>query len=174
MSSSETTLLTVFIGIVALAFVLQSLACIGVFRAVRKLSERLEGMSAETTKSILFLSSNVNELLSALRRIVGKVEGIAEPVSAVTKLVHQRAVDLDSFVEETTDAARLQVAKIQDLVETSSTKIEETFAMVQKGIVAPVNEIAALIRGLKVGLGFFFRGRRSPSDQSHHDEEMFI
>jgi methyl-accepting chemotaxis protein len=174
MSSSETTLLTVFTGIVALAFVLQSLACIGVFRAVRKLSERLEGMSAETTKSILSLSSNLNELLSALRRIVGKVEGIAEPVSAVTKLVHQRAVDLDSFVEETTDAARLQVAKIQDLVETSSTKIEETFAMVQKGIVAPVNEIAALIRGLKVGLGFFFRGRRSPSDQSHHDEEMFI
>ena len=77
-------------------------------------------------------------------------------------------------MEETTDAARLQVAKIQDLVETSSTKIAETFDMVQKGIVAPVNEIAALIRGLKVGFGFFFRGRRSPSDQSHHDEEMFI
>src|SRR4030095_2433168 len=174
MSSSETTLLTVFTGIVALAFLLQSLACIGLFRVVRKLSQRLEGMSAETTKKILSLSSNLDELLATFCRIAVKVEGIPEHVSAATKLVHQRAVDLDSFVEETTDAARLQVAKIQDLVETSSTKIEETFDMVQKGIVAPVNEIAALIRGLKVGLGFFFRGRRSPSSQSHHDEEMFI
>src|SRR5262245_29541220 len=174
MSSSETTLLTVFTGVVALAFLLQSLACIGIFRTVRKISQRLEGMTAETTKSILSLSSNVNELLSAFRRIAGKVEAFTEPVSAVTNLVHRRAVELDSFVEETTDAARLQVAKIQDMVETSSAKIGETFDMVQKGIVAPVNEIAALIRGLKVGFGFFFRGRRSPSNQSHHDEEMFI
>ena len=167
-------LLTVFTGIVALALVLQSLAFIGIFRAVRKLSERLESMSVETTKKILSLSGNVDELLAALRRIAVKVEGIPEQVGAITSLVHRRAVDLDSFVGETTDAARMQVAKIQDLVETSSTTIGETFEIVQKGIVAPVNEIAALIRGLKVGLGFFFRGRRSPSSQSHHDEEMFI
>jgi hypothetical protein len=174
MSSSETTLLTVFTGIVVLALLFQSLAWIGIFLAVRKLSERLEGIRVETTKKVLSLTDNVDELLSVFRRIALKVEGIPEQVSAVTGLVHRRVADLDSFVGETTDAARLQVAKIQDLLDTSSTRIGETFEMVQKGIVAPVNELSALIRGLKVGLGFFFRGRRSPSNQSHHDEEMFI
>ena len=103
-----------------------------------------------------------------------KAEGISERLNAATSVVSNRVKDLDSFVEDTTDAARLQVAKIQDLVETSSVRITETFDMVQKGIVAPVNELTALIRGLKVGLGFFFRGRKDPSSQSHHDEEMFI
>jgi len=174
MSSADTTWLTIFTGIVALAFLIQSIASIGILRVVRKLSERIEGMSVETTNRILSLSSNVDELLSTFRRIAEKAEGISERISAASGVITDRVAELDSFVEETTDAARLQVAKIQDLVETSSMRITETFDMVQKGIVAPVNELSALIRGLKVGLGFFFRGRRDPSSQSHHDEEMFI
>jgi hypothetical protein len=166
--------LTIFTGIVAVAFFIQSIASIGILRVVRKLSDRIEGMSVETTNRILSLSSNVEELLSTFRRIGEKAEGISERINAATGVVTNRVAELDSFVGETTDAARLQVAKIQDLVETSSVRITETFDMVQKGIVAPVNELSALIRGLRVGLGFFFRGRRDPSSQSHHDEEMFI
>ena len=77
MSSSDTTLLTIFTGIVALAFLIQSLASIGILRVVRKLSNRIEGMSVETTNRILSLSAMWTSCLSTLRRIAEKVEGIS-------------------------------------------------------------------------------------------------
>jgi len=171
---STEAVLTAFTGIAALALLLQGLALWGIRSSLRTVSSRVETVTGDIQKKFESVATGLTELLAILKPLAQNLETIEHHVAATTETVHKRVADLDSFLEDTTDAARLQVAKIQDLVDTMSTGVEETFDFLQKGVRAPVTEFSALIRGIKVGLDFFMRGRRRPTRPSHQDEEMFI
>jgi len=171
---STEAVLTAFTGIAALALLLQGLALWGIRNSLRTVSSRVETVTGDIQKKFESVATGLTELLAILKPLAQNLETIEHHVAATTETVHKRVADLDSFLEDTTDAARLQVAKIQDLVDTMSNRVEETFDFLQRGVRAPVTELSALIRGIKVGLDFFMRGRRKPTRPSHQDEEMFI
>jgi len=102
------------------------------------------------------------------------VQAVQESVSAVSQVVHRRVVEVDAFLAEATESARLQMAKFQDIVDTSARRIDDTIYTLQTAIVAPVSEVQAVIRGIRTGLDVLFRRRRSAANQSQQDEEMFI
>src|SRR6266545_7293631 len=123
--------LTAFTGIAALALFLQGLALWGIRNKIRTVSSRVETVSADLQKKVESVTTGLTELLAILKPLAQNFETIQHHVAATTETVHKRVADLDSFLEDTTDAARLQVAKIQDLVDTMSTGVEETFDFLQ-------------------------------------------
>jgi len=102
------------------------------------------------------------------------VQVVQESVSAITDVVHRRILDVDAFLSETTDTARLQIAKFQGVMDTTSRRIEETLDLLQGTVLTPIAEIQALIRGIRAGIEALFGRRRLPANRSHQDEEMFI
>lgn len=172
--SLETTLLTVFTGIVAVALLLQSLAFWGIHRSIRNISSRIESLSQELQKKLDSVSASLNELLTTLKPVAETIRTMQQTLAATSDVIHKRVVDLDGFIQEFTDAARLQLIKIQDVLDGTSRRFEDTVETLQSGILSPITEITAILRGLKMGLNFFFRGRRPPSQQAHQNEEMFI
>jgi hypothetical protein len=153
--STLLTVLTVFTGIVALVLLMQGIALVVLYRKLRELSVRLEAASATLAKQV-------------------EVQVVQESVSAITNVVHRRILDVDAFLAETTDTARLQIAKFQGVMDTTSRKIEETLDLLQGTVLTPIVEIQALIRGVRVGMEMLFGRRRLPANRSHQDEEMFI
>jgi hypothetical protein len=83
-------------------------------------------------------------------------------------------VELDNFLAEATDTARQEIARIQDTIQLASSKAEEAVEILRDTVLAPVNEINAVIRAIRVSLDVLFRRRRNPSNASAQDEEMFI
>jgi len=89
---------------------------------------------------------------------------------------------VDDFLEETTDTARTEVERIRDRVEAATNRAEEMLEIIHDGILAPINEITAITRGIRAGFDFLFRRRRKPSRdvpqsevvEQGDDEEMFI
>ncbi len=173
MTISDTYLL-VFVGLLALAMLIQSIAVIGMFLTFRRLSARVEEVSSEVQRKIVPLSEKMDHILVGLQSIVGNVEKIQGQFGYTGEIIQNRMMKIDGLLESATHSAQDQIVRIQDVMAVSTQRMEETFDMIQKGLVAPLSEVTALIRGVKVGLGVILRGGRSPAEHSHQDEEMFI
>ena len=161
------TWLTVFTGVVALALLLQSLAFVGLYRAVRNLSARVDVLSKNVMRDVNALTGDVSQVLATIKSVV-------EGIQSTSDIIRKRVIEVDFFIRQLTDTARLEVARIQDAVDTASREIEDTFELLHRSVIVPVREVTAIIRGLKTGLDFFLRRANSPSGASHLDEEMFI
>lgn len=170
----ETTI-TIFTGIVALALLLQGIALLTIALKLRDLTARMDALSTKLTAQIDSLAAQADSFLAIVKSTAEKVHAVQENVSAISKIVHDRMVDVDAFLAEATDAGRLQLAKLQDVLDTTSQRIDQTIDTLQTAILAPVTEVQAVVRGIRTGLEVLFGWGRRFSHRSHQeDEEMFI
>ena len=174
MTETQATILIALVGFIALSFLLQALAIIGLFRRVRDLSTRLEAVSAKLTRQIDSLGVQAEGFLTLAKSTAEKVHAMQDHVTAISKVVHGRVVEVDAFIAEATDTVRLQIARFQDVIETVSQRFDETIDTIQTAIVAPITEVQAIIWGIRAGLDVLFAWRRRSGSRSHQDEEMFI
>jgi hypothetical protein len=68
----------------------------------------------------------------------------------------------------------MEVQSMKDRIESATNRTEELLEMMHDRILAPVNEIYALTRGIRAGFDILFRRRKNTSAEPHQDEEMFI
>ena len=175
MTQEQHLVLVIFVGIAAAAFLIQSVAVLGIFLRFRKLSARLDRLLAEVTAKMQGVSDHLDEVLQAAKPVADHMVSINGSIASMATTLRERVEALDKFAAEMTDSSRLQVAKVDDLISGSVVKFDDTLTVLQKSIVEPVTEITALLKGLKIGLEFFFRGPRAADvSRARQDEEMFI
>ncbi len=167
-------LLAVFTGIVAVSLLLQSMAFWGMYRSIRQMSVRIDKLAADFTKTSGSISARTEELLKAVRGFVERLQGMQEHLTAATEIVQKRVVELDAFLDETTEVARRQVGRIQSVVENASSRVEETFETLERKVLTPINEVSAIVTGIRTALDVLARRRRRPAPASEQDDEMFI
>jgi enamine deaminase RidA (YjgF/YER057c/UK114 family) len=167
-------LITIFIGTVAAAIFVQCLAFLGMHRSLREVSRQVDRVSQDLVKSLGSISSQTEQVLISIKEVAEKTQTLQENVMATSSIVHKRVVDLDAFLRDATDVARLQIIRMQEVVDTVSGRIESAAVALHRGVLAPVTEVGAISRGIKVGLNVFLRRRLRPATPSRQDEEMFI
>ena len=168
------TLLTIFTGVLALAVLIQTLLFFGIYRTIRQLTSKMDGLGKDLIKNVEAISGKVEEGLATIKGIAEGIKPIRDRVAATTDIVHRRVMELDAFLDEATRTARLEILRVQDMIEQASQKVEETLELLRRGILTPLNEINAISRAIRVGIDVLFRRRKGPSSTSPQDEEMFI
>jgi type IV secretory pathway VirB2 component (pilin) len=83
-------------------------------------------------------------------------------------------VDLDAFLADTTNAARLEVLRLQEVFQSAAQRADAVLEQLQNSVLTPINEISAVARAIRAGFGVLFGGRKNVSQGSAHDDEMFI
>ncbi len=168
-------LLTAFVGIAALALLVQCIAFVSVAHAIRKLSERVEEMSSAMAKTAEQLGNRVTDLVDTVHATAEGIKTLQENLTGTSELIHRRVVSIDKFLSEATDSARLQVIRIHEAVDLACRRTEQTINMLYRGVIRPVSEASAIINGLRAGLSVLMRRAQAPVVRpSHQDEEMFI
>ena len=167
-------LLMVFTGVLAVAVVIQTLLFFGIFRAIRRISAGMDGWGRDLLRNAEIISSKVEEGLTILKSTAESLKPITQNLVGTTQIVHNRVVDIDNFLAEATGTARLELARIRDTIQLASNRAEEAIGILRDNVLAPVNEINAIARAIRVGVDVLFRRRRNPSNASAQDEEMFI
>ena len=168
------TILLVFTGILAIAVLMQSIIFYGIYRSIRQMNIWMDGIGKDLLRNVEIISSKVDVGVVTIQEIGDGLKPIREKLTSATDIIHKRVINLDSFLEETTDTARLEVMRIRDRIESASNKAEEILEMLHDSIITPVNEFNAIARGIKAGIDVLFRRRRNPSSATPQDEEMFI
>jgi hypothetical protein len=170
----DNTILLVFTGILAIAVLMQSIIFYGIYRSIRQMNSWMDGIGKDLLRNVEIISSKVDEGLATIKEMGEGLKPIKEKLAGATDIIHKRVVDLDSFLTETTDTARLEVMRIRDKIESASNRAEEILDMLHNSIITPVTEFQAIARGIKAGMDVIFRRRRNPSNAAPQDEEMFI
>jgi hypothetical protein len=167
-------ILSIFSGLVFLALLLQGVALFVISRKVRDLAASFEALSSRLTRQVDALSLQAESLVATVKATTEKVHAMQENIAAITSVVHHRVVAVDAFLGEVTDNARLQMARFQDVIETTASRIDETIDTLQNAIIVPIMEAQAIVRGIRSGFEVLFGRRRLSADRTHNDEEMFI
>ena len=160
-------LVVVFIG-------LQLGTMVVLLAAVRKMGGNLDRMRAMVEQQGTPAIKELREVLGEVKDILRGARAATENLTGVTEAVRDQIRDVNSVIEETTNRARLQISKADEVVTHAIKRMEATSQIVQESILRPIGELSALIRGLSSGLNALFGRKRNPVNEVHQDEEMFI
>jgi len=169
------TLLLVFVGISAVALVLQSLSMWQAARSIAKTVQRLEQETKELqgdAHELIKRAQGIVESMAPLGRIA---ESLKANMDLISQMVKERAQDLDQFVQEMTEMGREQAAKVNYVVTETVEKFEQTTEMIHQDVLKPALEISSFLKGIKAGLYYLFNKKTPPPpSKSHPEEELFL
>jgi hypothetical protein len=167
-----TETLTVFVGLTALAIVIQMALLIALFVSSRKASERLQSLSKEMEENLLPMIRDAKILLADA---TPKVREILENLTVLSATARQDAERISSTANEITDRVREKMVRADELVTRTLNRVEETTENVQHAIRSPVRQISGVMTGVAAGLAEFLGSRKLQRQKNTTPrDEMFI
>jgi len=166
--------LEVLVVLAAVFIVLQVCVMAGMFVSIRKLSFNIERMRTDLENSVRPALTDFREVLGQTKHILQSFHSTAENIASISETVKFQVERVNGVIEETTDRARIQISRADQVVAEAIQKMEATATVVQENVLAPIREASAIIRGVHGGLHFLFARKKNAVDQVHQDEELFI
>lgn len=156
------TWVPVFIGITALAFVLQAIALLGIFVQVRKASKRADELASE-------FRSRVEPILSrlqvSLEDLTPRITNIASDAAEMSRLARSQAQKLDRIITETLEILRGQLIHLDRILTGAVEKVEEAGSYLRETVWGPVEKASAIIKGIQTGIAVLRSTRRRKSSR---------
>ena len=168
----KNTGLTVALILVALAVLMQAAAMVGIWLTIRKIPEQIEGVRTDVRQRLEPLSQSVLEIVNNSRE---PLRNITNNLAEVSRTLRDRTANVDALVADVVDKSRLQIIRVDQMVTDLVEKVEGTADAVQRGVLGPIREMAAVIKGVRSGFDFLFSRRRVTNvSEATQDEQMFI
>jgi methyl-accepting chemotaxis protein len=166
------TLIAVFVVIAAVAIVLQMLILLGLYLVAR----RLQGEVSETTREVRQrLEATVQAVVAPFAESREQIKAVTLNVAEVSRIIRERTSSVDDVLAEMIERTRQQMQRIDQLISNVAQRVDSTASVVQRSVIVPFQEIAAITKGIQCAFDFFL-SRRQPSTvrEATQDEEMFI
>jgi hypothetical protein len=164
-------LLITFIGLTALAVLLQAGMLAGMYFSMRKTSAKVESLAEEVKNKVLPTAELAHSMMSEWRP---KITTVVDNVSVSTTMLRTQMERVDATLTDIVDRTRLQVIRADEFVTSTMDKLEETREVVQKTVVSPVKQLSGLMHGVSAGFEALFSRRRERSSVAAPQDEMFI
>ena len=124
------------------------------------------------------VSRSIEPVLQASRDLLvegrEKIASVTANLNEISQLARNQMGRLDDLVKDTTERAHMQVVRLDHLVGDTMNRVEETTEAIQRGVLGPVHEIAAVVAGVRTTLDFLFNRHRKTVERATQDEELFI
>jgi hypothetical protein len=157
-------LLTLFIAITALAVMTQAGVLVAIYIMSKRLSEQVDRFLKDT-----------RDLMTPLKSITENLRLASANVVELGLSAREQFRRVEAMVTDTGEVLNTQLQRLDRVGQDVVDRIGQTADIVQGGVVRPVREVAAVIKGVSRGFeAFLFRKGRSTVDKAHQDEELFI
>lgn len=166
------TWMPIFVGVIAVAVIIQTIALVVISVAITKVGKRIEEISGD-------MRGRINPILSRILSIVEetqpRIAGVMADAAEMTHLARSQAQRIDRIVAESLERLRLQLLHLDQMVTGALEAVEETGTKVKQTVWAPVRSVTAVMRGIQTGLEFY-RGNRRRADGApgEQDDNLFI
>jgi hypothetical protein len=149
LSSGNSRLLMWFVGLVAIAMVVQAIVVVVIAVIAAKASKRaLEIADQLHTKVMPLLDSTQ----TVIRDVTPKVKVITENLMETSHLVRNKARELDATATEVNMKARAQANRVDGMVTSVLNTTVEITETLQRAVKVPVREFTGLVNGFKAGV----------------------
>jgi len=163
----EHTLLTIFVGLAALAMLIQAGTLLGLFIVARKIQEKVSTLTGPITQMI-------DTSKRTLQTVEGHIDRIGSSSTAILDTTKQQLAKVDSLITDASTRAKVQMERAEMVLDDTMGRVQHTVSFVQSGVIRPVREVQGIVTGIRTALTHLGRGGRSTVDHATADEEMFI
>jgi hypothetical protein len=163
---------TLFVIVAALALVIQAAMLFAMFRLMKFMLSKIEQIESGVRE-------HLNPVLDSVRAVTASTR---EPINTilanlieVTGIVKQRAASADAVAAEVMERARLEIIRVDELITGIVGRVERAADAAERGVLAPLREVSAIIAGIRSGIGFFFARQRPGAKRGPTaEEQLFI
>src|ERR1700722_4564014 len=167
LSSGNSRLLMIFVGMVAVALVVQAIALIAMAVGAAKARKRGLEMVEELRTKMMPILDNTHGFI---QDTAPKVKIITENFVETSHVIRSKAQEFDVTASDLNAKTRAQAARVDGIVTSVLNTTAEISESIQKGIKIPVREVTGVVNGLKAGLDVLvgrtkgFGSGRTPRD----------
>ena len=161
------TLLTIFVGISAVAMLVGAGALLGLFLVSRQIRAKLFAVWPEVEE----ITRITKRTAQSTEKHVEKIGTISLNLLDVTK---QQLLKVDDLVTDASIRAKVQMQRAEMVLDDTMTRVQSTVSVVQRGVLRPIREVHGVLSGVRTAVQHFGRASRSTVDHATSDEEMFI
>jgi hypothetical protein len=149
LSSGNSRLLMIFIGLVAIAMVVQAIAVIVIAVGAAKASKRALEIADQ-------LRVKIGPILDTAQNVIHdtapKVKIITENLVETSHVVRSKAQEFEVTASELNMKTRAQAARVDGMVTTVLNTTAEISETLQRAVKVPVREFTGLVNGFKAGV----------------------
>lgn len=163
--------------VIALGFVVMAISLIAIAvtvrraaTSVRRLEERLEPLIDKVNA----ISFQGREISVHFTEVAANLSTATRHLAESTELIKEEVAELRVLVGETAITAKSKVAMVSQTIDRTHDQVVDTTEFVQRKIVEPAREIAAVMAGVKKGLEVLFAPPPKPIDRAYMEDELFI
>jgi hypothetical protein len=149
LSSGNSRLLMIFVGLAALALLVQAIALVVMAVAAGKARKDGLALVEEVRAAVMPLVTTTQELI---RDSSPKVKVITENIVEASHIIRSKAREFDVTASDLNSKTRAQAARVDGMVTSVLDTTAEIKDSIQRGIKIPVREVTGLVNGLKAGL----------------------
>ena len=163
--------------IIAISFIVMAVALIAIAVIVRRVVatvKRVEERIDPLIVKVDAISAQGREMSVYFTEVSANLSLATRHLAESTELIKEEVAELKQLVGETALTARDKVELVSRTIDRTQMQVVDTTEFVQKKIVIPAREIAAIMAGVKRGLEVLFAPAPKQIDRAYVEDEMFI
>ena len=163
--------------VIAVCFIIMAIALIAIAVVVRRVTKtvnRLEERFDPLISKVNAMSVQGREISVHLNEVSANLSVATGHLAESTQLIKEEVAELRLLVGETAITAKDKVAMVSQTIDRTHDQVVDTTEFVQRKIVEPAREIAAVMAGVKKGLEVLFAPAPKPLDRAYMEDELFI
>ena len=154
------TLLLTFIGLVALAMVVQAIILLAAFIAMRKAVRSADEKFEELRDAVMPLVDKTRDLLT---RLAPKLEQTTDDAAALTKSLREQSGDVLQAANEVITRVRTQTARLDTLLTNVLDAVERAGGFMADTVAKPMRQISSILASAKSAV----ESLRTPAPPTH-------
>jgi hypothetical protein len=149
LSSGNSKLLMVFVGMVAVALIVQAIALIAMAVGAAKARKRGLEIVEEIRTKMMPIMDNTH---SFIQDTAPKVKIITENFAETSHVIRSKAQEFDVTASDLNAKTRAQAARVDGIVTSALNTTTDVAESIQRGIKVPLREVSGILNGVKAGL----------------------
>jgi len=163
--------------VIAVCFIVMAIALIAVAMTVRRVTatvQRVEERVDPLITQVNAISVQGREMSVQFSEVAANLAVATRHLAESTELIKEEVAELRTLVSSTALVARDKVAMVSNTIDRTHMQVTDTTEFVQRKIVEPAREIAAIMAGVKKGLEVLFAPAPKQIDRVYVEDELFI
>ena len=141
-----------------------------VVKTVNNIEERVDPLITKVDA----ISAQGREISVHFTEISANLSHATKYLAKSTELIREEVRELRNLVSETAITAKDKVEMVSRSIDKTHSQVLDTTEFVQRKIVVPAREIAAIMAGVKKGLEVLFAPAPKQIDRVYMEDELFI
>jgi uncharacterized protein YoxC len=176
--------LVIITAIIAVSFLVIAAAMIAIsvfvnraVKTVNRMEEKLNPLInranaiSEQAQGIAVQGRQIAEQFNVMS---GHLSTATSHLAESTALIKEEVRGIMALADETAEMAHEKVHLVSRAIDTTHERVMDTTEFIQRKVIEPARELAAILAGVRRGLEVLVAPAPSPINRSYGDEEMFI